>query len=114
VIRADSTVTGAQFNIQNSVTNNWDIYTGQANGIGNDTNGNPIFVSAAQFTPDQSLNLQYPNDPQEFRFPYNYVPTSGTATISVRLRDYATSIYTNEITTLTRTVNTLAPTPSFR
>jgi len=109
VIRADRTVTGAQFNIQNSVTNNWDIYTGQANGIGNDTNGNPIFVSAAPFTPDQSLNLQYPNDPQEFRFPYNYVPISGTATISVRLRDYATSIYTNEVTTLTRTVSTLAP-----
>jgi len=109
VVRADRTVTGVQFNIHNSVTNNWDIYTGQANGIGNDTNGNPIFVDAAQFTPDQSLNLQYPNDPQEFRFTYIYVPTSGTATISVRLRDYATSIYTNEVTTLTRTVNTLAP-----
>jgi glycosidase len=109
VIRADSTVTGVQFNIQNSVTNNWDIYTGQANGIGNDTNGNPIFVSATQATPNQSLNLQYPNDPQEFRFVYAYVPSSGTATISVRLSDYATSIYTNEVTTLTRTVNTLAP-----
>ena len=109
VVRADSTVTGVQYNIQNSVTNNWDIYTGQANGIGNDTNGNPIFVSATQVTPNQSLNLQYPNDPEEFRFNYTNVPASGTATISVRLRDYATSIYTNELTTLTRTVNTLAP-----
>jgi hypothetical protein len=109
VIRADSTVTGVQFNIQNTVTNNWDIYTGQTNGIGNDTNGNPVFVSATQVTPNQSLNLQYPNDPQEFQFAYNDVPASGTATISVRLRDYATGIYTNEVTTLTRTVNTLAP-----
>ena len=109
VVRADSTVTGVQYNIQNSVTNNWDIYTGQANGIGNGTNGNPIFVSATQVTPNQSLNLQYPNDPEEFRFNYTNVPASGTATISVRLRDYATSIYTNEITTLTRTVSTLAP-----
>ena len=109
VVRADSTVTGVQYNIQNSDTNNWDIYTGQANGNGNDTNGNPIFVSATQVTPNQSLNLQYPNDPQEFRFVYTNVPASGTATISVRLRDYATSIYTNEFTTLTRTVNTLAP-----
>ena len=27
----------------------------------------------------------------------------------MRLNDYATSVYTNEVTTLTRTVNTLAP-----
>ena len=109
VVRADSTVTGVQYNIQNSLTNNWDIYTGQADGIGNDTNGNPIFVSAAQVTPNQSLNLQYPNDPEEFRFNYTNVPSGGTATMSVRLRDYATSIYPNELTTLTRAVNTLAP-----
>ncbi|HXR04956.1 MAG TPA: alpha-amylase family glycosyl hydrolase [Verrucomicrobiae bacterium] len=109
VVRADSTVTGVQYNIQNTLTNNWDIYTGQASGIGNDTNGNPIFVGATRVTPNQSLNLQHPNDPEEFRFNYTNVPASGTATISVRLRDYATSIYTNEITTLTRTVNTFAP-----
>ena len=108
VVRADSTVTGVQYNIQNSLTNNWDIYTGQVNGIGNDTNGNPIFVSASQVTPNQSLNLQYPNDPEEFRFNYTNVPSSGMATISVRLRDYATSVYTNELTTLTRIVNTFA------
>ena len=69
----------------------------------------PIFVSATPVTPNQSLNLQYPNYPQEFQFNYTNVPASGTATISVRLNDYATSVYTNEVTTLTRTVNTLAP-----
>ncbi len=109
VVRADSTVTGVSFNIQDSDANNDDVHTGQANGNGNDTNGNPVFVSATQVTPDQSLNLQYPNLPREFRFNYINVPSSGMATISVRLRDYASSIYTNEITTLTRTVNTLAP-----
>ena len=108
-LRADSTVTGVQYNIQNAETNNWDIYTHQANGIGNDTNGNPIYVSATPVTPNQSLNLQYPNYPQEFQFNYINVASSGTATVSVRLNDYATSIYTNEFTTLTRTVNTLAP-----
>ena len=111
VVRADSTVTGVDFNIQDSDPNNDDIQTGQANGNGNDTNGQPIFVSATQVTPDQSLNLQHPNDPQEFRFVYNNVPVSGTATISVRLRDYATSVHTNELSTLTRTVNTVAPPP---
>ena len=108
-LRADSTVTGVQYNIQNAETNNWDIYTHQANGIGNDTNGNPIFVSATPVTPNQSLNLQYPNYPQEFQFSYINVPASGTATVGMRLSDYATGIYTNEFTTLTRTVNTVAP-----
>jgi hypothetical protein len=108
-LRADSTVTRVQYNIQNAETNNWDIYTHQANGIGNDTNGNPIYVSATPVTPNQSLNLQYPNYPQEFQFNYINVASSGTATVSVRLSDYATSVYTNEVTTLTRTVNTLAP-----
>ena len=37
------------------------------------------------------------------------MPYTGTATVTVRLNDYATSVYTNEFTTLTRTVNTLAP-----
>jgi len=109
VVRADSTVTGVEFNIQDSNPNNDDALTGQANGNGKDTNGQPIYVSATQVTPDPSLNLQYPGYPQEFRFAYNNVPASGTAAISVRLRDYATSIYTNEVTTLTRTVNTVAP-----
>ncbi|HLZ52880.1 MAG TPA: alpha-amylase family glycosyl hydrolase [Verrucomicrobiae bacterium] len=109
VVRTDSTVTGVQFNVQDSDPNNDDLVTHQANGNGNDTNGNPIFVSATPVTPNQGLNLQYPNDPQEFRFVYTNVASSGTATISVRLSDYATSVYTNEVTVLTRTVNTLAP-----
>ncbi|HKW29496.1 MAG TPA: hypothetical protein VJT54_09180, partial [Verrucomicrobiae bacterium] len=109
VVRTDSTVTGVQFNVQDSDPNNDDLVTHQANGNGNDTNGNPIFVSATPVTPNQGLNLQYPNDPQEFRFVYSNVASSGTANISVRLSDYATSVYTNEVTVLTRTVNTLAP-----
>jgi hypothetical protein len=108
-LRADSTVSTVQFNIQDTDTNTWDIYTHQANGIGNDTNGNPVFATATPVTPNPSLNLQYPNYPGEFQFHFAYVPPSGTATVSVRLNDYATSVYTNEFTTLTRTVNTLAP-----
>jgi hypothetical protein len=110
VVRADSTVTGVTFNIQDSSAGNDDIVTGQANGNGNDTNGNPIFVSATSVTPDTTLSQEYPQYPQEFRFNYVNIPSSGTATINIRLNEFATSLYTNRLTTLTRTVNTLAPT----
>ena len=109
VVRADSTVTGVDFNIQDSNTNNDDINTGQANGNGNATNGAAIFVSATQVNPDPTLSASYTNYPQEFRFVYTNVPNSGTATITVRLKEYATSVYTNRLTALTATVNTLAP-----
>jgi glycosidase len=110
VVRADSTVTGVDFNIQDSATNNNDLNTGQPNGNGNDTNNEPIFVSATPVAyPDPTLSAQYPSYPQEFRFVYNNVPASGTATIYVRLKEFATSVYTNRFTMLTATVNTLAP-----
>jgi hypothetical protein len=53
--------------------------------------------------------LQYPNYPQEFRFNYASVPSNGTATITVRLKEFSSSILTNRYTTLTRTVHTAAP-----
>jgi hypothetical protein len=55
------------------------------------------------------LDQQYPNFPQEYRFNYNAIPNSGTATITVRLKKLTTSIYTNHFTTLTRAINTAAP-----
>jgi hypothetical protein len=108
VVRADSSVIGVDFNIQDSDPNNDDAATGQSNGNGL-TNGVPVFVSATQVSPDPTLNTQYPNAPQEFRFTYVAVPSSGTATITVRLKTLSSSVYTNRITTLTRTVNTQAP-----
>ena len=110
VVRADSTVTGVDFNIQDSNSNNDDLVTGQPNGNGNDTNGAPIFVPATPIAnPDPTLSATYTNYPQEFRFVYTNVPGSGTATIFVRLKEYGTSIYTNRYTMLTATANTLAP-----
>jgi glycosidase len=110
VVRGDANVTGVDFNIQDSNTNNDDIITSQPNGNGNDTNGNPIFVAATPVTPDAGLSQQYPNDPQEFRFVYTNIPNSGSATITMHLKTYATGLYPNQFTTLTRTVNTVAPT----
>ena len=109
VIRADSNVTGVDFNLQDSNTANDDLVTGQPNGNGNTTNGSPVFVAATAMTPDPTLSATYPNYPQEFRFTYTNIPSSGTATIFVRLKEFATSVYTNRSTWLTTTVNTLAP-----
>ena len=109
VVRADSSVTGVDYNIQDSNPTNDDMVTGQSNGNGNDTNGNPIYVAAAAVNPDPTLSATYTNDSQEFRFAYLNVPNSGTATIRVRLKEYATSVYTNRSILLAATVNTLAP-----
>jgi hypothetical protein len=109
VVRADNSVTGVDFNIQDSDPTNDDTMTGQPNGNGNDTNGNPIFVAAAAVTPNSMVSAAYTDYPLEFRFVYTNVPTSGTATITVRLKEFATSIYTNRLTTLSTTVSTLAP-----
>ena len=110
VIRTDSSVTGVECNIQDSNTNNDDIHTGQANGNGNEVNGRPVFIGVYPTTPNAAISAQWTNYPQEFRFTYANVPNSGTATITVHLKEYATSVYTNRYTTLTRTVNTAAPT----
>ncbi|MDR3456099.1 MAG: alpha-amylase family glycosyl hydrolase [Verrucomicrobiae bacterium] len=108
VVRADSTVTGVDFNIQDGDSSNDDTNTGKAWGNGN-SNGVPIYVAATAVNPDANLSAQYPNYPQEFRFVYTNVPTSGTGTINVRLKEFATGVYPNRLTTLTRAVNTLAP-----
>src|ERR1019366_7173611 len=55
VVRADSTVTSVDFNIQDSSAANDDITTHQANGNSNDTNGVPVFAAATPVTPDTTL-----------------------------------------------------------
>lgn len=108
VIRTDDSVTGVEFNIQDSNALNDDAQTGQANGNGN-TNSVPRFVAAAAATPTDSISISYPSLPKEYRFNYVNLPTAGTATLTVRLREASSSFFTNRITTLTRTINTLSP-----
>ena len=109
VIRADSTVTAVDYNILDSDTNNDDLVTGKTTGNGTNISGGLVYATAGAVTPDAALTAQYPNYPQEFRFIYTNVPSSGTATISVRLKEFATTVFTNRITTLTALINTLAP-----
>src|SRR5207247_7194236 len=84
VVRADSSVTSVEFNIADSDPNNDDSVTFQNNGNGT-TNGLAKYVSAGAVTPDATLSAQSRNYPQEYRFTYVAVPSSGSATISVWL-----------------------------
>lgn len=108
VIRTDSSVTGVEFNIQDSDPFNDDVMTGAANANGN-TNVAPIFLGATKVAPTDSISATYPNYPLEWRFNYALIPGSGQATITVRLREATTAVFPNRLTTLTRTVNTFAP-----
>lgn len=89
VVRADSSVTEVDYCIT-------------------DTNGQTCGV-AASVSPDSTLSQQYTNYSQEYRFTYNPVASSGTATINVYLKDLASSVYTNRYATLTRAVQAAAP-----
>ena len=88
VVRADSLVTEADYTITD--------VNGQTSGI------------ASAVTPDANLSLQYTNYPQEFRFNYSPVASSGTAVVTVTLKTLSTAAYTNRVTTLTRTVQASA------
>jgi hypothetical protein len=89
VVRADSLVTEVDYTITDA--------NGQMSGV------------ATAVTPDGGLSQQYTNYPQEFRFTYNPVASSGNAVITVQLKTVASSVYTNRVTTLTRTVHAAAP-----
>lgn len=108
VVRTDSSVTGVEFNIQDSDANNDDAFTTLNNANGN-TNGIAKFLGATKVTPNDTISASFPNLPQEWRFNYALVPGSGAATITVRLRETSTGLFTNRLTTLARTVNTFAP-----
>lgn len=104
VVRADSSVTSVEYNIVDSNAANDDALTGLTNG-----NGSNVWVRATTVSPSGTLTTQYPNFPQEFRFNYYAVPSSGSATITVRLKEVTTAVLTNRVKLLTRTVTTLAP-----
>jgi len=89
VVRADSLATAADYCIT-------------------DNNGQ-VCGAASPVTPDGTLSQQFPGYPQEYRFTYSPVASSGTATINVYLKDTASAVYTNRYTVLTRTINAQGP-----
>ena len=108
VIRADASTTGVDVNIADSDSSNDDTVTGLNHGNGL-SNGVPVFAAASAVPPSGPLNVAYPALPREFRFTYTGIPSSGAATITVRLSEASTAIYPDRQQTLVRTVNTLAP-----
>lgn len=108
VIRTDASVTSVEVNIADSNVANDDSATGQNFGNGL-TNGVAKFAAASSVTPDAGLNGQYPGLPLEWRFTYVNIPSSGNATLTVRLKEFSTVAYPDRFTTLTRTVATAAP-----
>ena len=52
-------------------------------------------AGAIAVTPDPNITAQYPNLLLEFRFNYAAVPSNGTATVTVRLKQLSTSVLTN-------------------
>ncbi len=112
VVRTDPSVTEVWYKILDGDATNDDSAT-TAN------NGNGVWVQASQLTASPTISSTYPN---EWRFNYNNVPSSGTAKILVRLReltsapmsaaDTGTDTSTdvaNHWTTLVRDVNTAGP-----
>ncbi len=108
VVRADDSTTEVEYNIVDGDPNNDDVNTGQNNGNGL-SNGVPVFAAATRVTPTSSLNASYPGFPAEFRFTYFAVPTSGSATITVRLKELTTASVPSNVRVLTRAVTVAAP-----
>ena len=105
VVRTDNSVTSVEYNIQDSNANNDDSVTGVAN-------GNNAWVQATELTASPSIQSNYPN---EWRFNYVNIPSSGTAIIQVRIKKLTSSSNdtlsdsAGHYTTLTCNVNTAGP-----
>ncbi|HUR46097.1 MAG TPA: alpha-amylase family glycosyl hydrolase [Candidatus Saccharimonadales bacterium] len=108
VVRTDDTATEVEYNIIDADSNNDDANTGFNNGNGL-INGTPVFAKAGRVSGSTALTQQYPTLPQEFRFTYLALPASGTATLTVRIKELTTASSPNHYRTLTRTVNLAAP-----
>lgn len=108
VVRADETATEVEYNITDGDPNNDDAATGFSNGNGL-RNGQPVFGKATRVAPSASLSQQFPNFPQEFRFTYFAVPSNGTATIRIRLKEFTTATFTNHYREVTRAISAAAP-----
>jgi hypothetical protein len=112
VVRTDPSVTEVWYKIVDGDANNDDAVTTVPN-------GNGAWVKATELTANLAINSQYPN---EWRFNYVNIPSSGTGQIYVRLRELSSADSTQfsdtpgaaddlakHYTTLTRDVNTNGP-----
>lgn len=139
VVRTDSTVEEVWFHIDDSDNSNDDAATGQGNGNGagfepfvdanqngawdegeafTDLNGNGVHdgsIPQAWGRATQSTSVNLPGGQKEWRFRYNNIPSTGTATITFRLLEASSSrnmtldAATAHVTELVRTAQTRGP-----
>lgn len=116
VVRTDPTVKTAWFNIADNDPANDDANTGVANGNGTNAAGQTAWATVYEVTPNPAVVSPFSS---EWRFTFRNIPSSGSATINVKLAELSSS--TNPLlsdaaghfTTLTRTVDCFAPTELF-
>lgn len=108
VVRADNSTSEVWYKIVDGDATNDDTAT-----LAN--NGNGVWVRAAEVTPSASITPSNAAYTREFRFNYVNIPSSGTGSILVRLKELSSSADNNlsdvagHFTTLTRNVNTSGP-----
>ncbi len=111
VVRTDDTVTGVRFHIEDSNANNDDGATLKPFGNGL-TNGVAAWAAATAVTPSPSIASAHP---REWRFKYRNIPSSGAATLKVRLLEASSSADMTldaaaaHVTELTRAVTANGP-----
>lgn len=118
VVRADETVTGALFHIDDALTANDDFATGKPFGNGVASNGvGQAWIAATEVTPSGAIASPYP---KEFRFKLRNIP-SGNTPLAIKVRLLELSSSTNmtlsaaqgHFTELVRNVNANGPETKF-
>ncbi len=117
VVRTDPTVKEVWYNIADADAANDDAATSNQYGNGTNSTGGKSWVAAYEVTPTLSISNAYP---KEWRFSYYNIPTTGTATLSVKLLEITSTTNLNgtdslgHFTTLSRTITARAPTTIFQ
>ncbi len=116
VVRADATVQEVWYNLADASFANDDAATSNQWGNGTNLLGQTSWVRAYEVTPTLSITSAYP---KEWRFSYFNIPTSGSATIYVKLLELTSTTNFNgtdaaeHFTTLQRTLTASAPATTF-
>ena len=88
VVRTDPTVRRVWYNFVDDDTSNDDSATGSLNGNGNNASGQVSWVEAQRVNPSIQIASAYP---LEWRFSFVNIPSSGSATLRVKLAEYSSS-----------------------
>ena len=109
VARTDRSVTEVFYNIEDGDSSNDDANTGQLNGNGTNALGQVSWQPASESQATQAIISDYP---EEWRFTYRNIPSSGTAVLKARLMEISSSSdmtlsdIDGHFNTLTQMVNT--------